>query len=327
MGTFCETCREFVDYNEELNEKQKKIKGLTISYLEKIAHCKKCGEEIFVSELRDYNLKVLDSEYRKAAGLISMEDISTILEKYNIGKRPLSLLLGWGEGTLTRYVNGDIPTKAYSDKLKQILDDEPQYMDLLERNKYKITTVAYNKSKNSIDKPVGKVGSKLESSIKYLLTQTVDITPLALQKLLYFTQGFSVAFLGSFLFEEDCEAWVHGPVYKDIYKKYKNYGYNPIEIEEVTLDTFDLTEDEKELLDQIVRVFGCYSGKTLEKMTHSELPWRSARRGLQEWEKTNRVIGKDDIELYFTSVKEKYSMLNFPDITDYARDLFNKLYV
>ena len=40
-----------------------------------------------------------------------------ILRKYKIGKKPLSKLLGWGEVTITRYINGDIPSKLYSDEL------------------------------------------------------------------------------------------------------------------------------------------------------------------------------------------------------------------
>ncbi len=61
-------------------------------------------------------------------------------------------------------------------------------------------------------------------------------------------------------------------------------------------------------------------------MTHSEEPWRIARRGLVEGERSERVIEKQDIDAYFKNVKEKYKMLNFKDIKDYAKDLFSKLY-
>ena len=33
----------------------------------------------------------------KKKGLISVSEMELILDKYDIGKRPLSLLLGWGE--------------------------------------------------------------------------------------------------------------------------------------------------------------------------------------------------------------------------------------
>ena len=52
---------------------------------------------------------------------------------------------------------------------------------------------------------------KARFNYQYLLYKCEDITPLALQKALYYVQGFYYAFEGRFLFDEDCEAWVHGP--------------------------------------------------------------------------------------------------------------------
>ncbi|MEG1410368.1 MAG: DUF4065 domain-containing protein [Terrisporobacter sp.] len=37
--------------------------------------------------------------------------------------------------------------------------------------------------------------------------------------------------MGTNLFKEDCEAWVHGPVYKVVYEEYKEYGRNIINLE------------------------------------------------------------------------------------------------
>ena len=329
MKGFCENCRDMVDYSVKTVNKEKVIKGKTIRYVGKEAYCEECKEEIFEPEVRDYNLIQLDAAYREAEDLISVTDIEKVLERYDIGKRPLSLLLGWGEGTLTRYVDGDTPSKPYSDKLKHILVDKAYYRELLEKNKNRITEVAYRKSMTATEKIAETEGSdisKLESAVKYLLLETSEITPLALQKLLYFAQGFNKAFENTFMFEEDCEAWAHGPVYRDVYHKYKEFGYNPIEENHLSYQNINLTGDEKELLNHIILYFGCYSGKILENMTHSEEPWRIARRGLLDGERSERVIEKYDIEEYFKNVKEKYEMLNFTDIKDYTKDLFSKIY-
>lgn len=328
MKGFCENCRDIVDYSVKMADKEKTIKGKTIRYVGKEAYCEECNEEIFVGEIRDYNLMQLDDAYREEEDLIKVADIERILEKYDIGKRPLSLLLGWGEGTLTRYVDGDTPSKPYSDIMKRVLVDEEFYRELLEQNKERISTVAYRKSMTTTEKIIEVEEneiSKLESAVKYLLMQTSEITPLALQKLLYFGQGFKKAFVDAFMFEEDCEAWAHGPVYRDVYYKYRGYGYNPIEEGHLSYENINLTDDEKELLDYIVLYFGCYSGKILENMTHSEEPWRVARRGLGDDERSERIIEKQDIGRYFKNVKEKYKMLNVMDIKDYTKDLFSKL--
>lgn len=48
------------------------------------------------------------------------------------------------------------------------------------------------------------------------------ISNMKLQKLLYYAQGFALALLDKPLFDEDFEAWAHGPVLRCIYNKYKN---------------------------------------------------------------------------------------------------------
>lgn len=325
---FCENCRDFQEFSIREESITKIIKGKEITYKEKIAFCKECGEEIFVCEIRDQNLEMLDKVYREHENLIQVSEIKSILEKYNIGKRPLSLLLHWGEGTLTRYLDGDTPTKQYSETLRLLLSDPGYMAKILEENKDKITERAYKLCKEAIEnvkteKLRGE--GKIDSVTKYFILNCFEITPLALQKLLYFAQGFYKAFNGQFLFNNDCEAWVHGPVYKNIYDKYKDRGYNPIEENFSEYSDFKLSETETEFLDSIILNFGCYSGKVLEKMTHIETPWRVTRKGLGEHESSDRIINKDLISEYFSSIRIKFSMLNFPDVKDYSQDLFNKI--
>jgi len=326
---FCENCRDIVEFSVREEAITKVIKGKEITYKAKVAFCNECGEEIFVGEIRDLNLKMLDIAYREHEQLIQVFEIESILEKYNIGKRPLSTLLNWGEGTLTRYLDGDVPTKQYSEKLRLLLEDSGYMIKILEENKDKITERAYKLCKEAIEKIETEMlrgDGKIDSVVKYLIINCVEITPLALQKLLYFAQGFYKAFNYEYLFANDCEAWVHGPVFRNVYDKYKNRGYNPIEDNVSEYDDFEISETEKEILDSIIVNFGCFSGKILEKMTHVETPWRITRRGLAEDEGSNRIIKKELISEYFSEIKSKYNMLNFSDIKDYSSDLFVKLY-
>lgn len=331
MLGFCEKCRDMVEYHIKEEKMTKNIKGNEIEYIGKLAFCNECDSEIFVADIRDYNLKMLDIAYREKEGLISIEEMELILERYDIGKRPLSLLLGWGEVTLTRYLDGDIPTKQYSDILKRILNN-PKYMrELLEENKANVTEIAYRRCNNALLKVEGEDNitfvseDKIDHVVKYLLVSCSDITPLALQKLLYYAQGFFKAFTGDYLFHNNCEAWVHGPVYRSIYYKYKNYGYTPIEEGSLEYTNIELTRVEKEILDSVIRNFGCYSGKVLERMTHAEMPWSHTRIGLREDENSDRIIEKELITKYFNDIKLKHNMLNISDIKDYSTDFFNKL--
>lgn len=56
----------------------------------------------------------------------------------------------------------------------------------------------------------------------------VEVTPLALQKLLYFAHGFFLISRKRPLISGYFEAWQHGPVHPSIYKAFKRSGSEPI---------------------------------------------------------------------------------------------------
>lgn len=325
---FCEECRNNVTFT--INEKKMEgtIKGEKYSYIGKEAYCVDCRSEIYVAQVNDFNLKALYDVYREKNNIVSLGVILAIPEKYAIGKRPLSLLLGWGEQTFSRYCDGDMPTKQYSEILQNIYDDPTYYAKILESNKANLkTTTSYEKSKRAVNKLLGRTEStntKIDLVIEYLLSQCEDITPLALQKALYYIQGFYYAFYKTFLFSEDCEAWVHGPVYRDIYFRYRDYRFDPIE-GNYEFDDSVFSSYEKAILDSVIKNICCYSGKMIEKFTHLETPWLSTRGELGEAVVSDRIIVKKQIGDYFVAVKEKYNMINPNDIKSYTQTMFEQM--
>ncbi|QSX06080.1 DUF4065 domain-containing protein [Sedimentibacter sp. zth1] len=325
---FCEICRDDVYYNVEERKMEGTLKGGVYEYTGRVAYCAKCDANVYIPEFHDSNLKALYDAYRVKNEIISLEKILEIPEKYAIGKRPLSLLLGWGEHTFSRYCDGDMPTKQYSETLQRIYDDPQYYATLLEENKSNLKTVsAYEKSKRATDALLRvsiDAESKIDLVIGYLLNQCEDITPLALQKALYYIQGFYYAFYNTFFFSEDCEAWMHGPVYREIYNRYCGYRFNPIKSAD-KFDTLVFSASEKAVLDSVVRNLCCYSGKVLERFTHSENPWLQTRGNLPVDTGFNRTIDKDLIGSYFVAVKDKYDMLSPTDIKEYAQTMFEQI--
>ena len=189
-------------------------------------------QKISVDKLNpaEYNprkdLKPGDKEYEKLKRSIEefgyVEPVIWNQKTGNVvgGHQRLKVLLDLGQTEIDCVVV-DLDPVSYTHLLQKIYDDPAYYKELLEKNKDNLKSLqAYEKSKRKVQELLGeenKTGSKLDSIIQYLLYKCEDITPLALQKALYYVQGFYYAFEGRFLFEEDCEAWVHGPVYRDIY--------------------------------------------------------------------------------------------------------------
>lgn len=329
--TFCENCRDYVDYKVIEKSMSDKLKGKSYTYMGKEAYCQKCHEEVYVGEINDYNLEALYTIYRKENQIISLEMVREIPKKYDIGKRPLSLLLGWGELTFSRYYDGDMPTKQYSEILKQIYEDPQYYKELLEKNKENLKSeLAYNKSKKAVEQLIkqnNQHNKKINLVMDYLLDQYSDISYLALQKALYYIQGFYYAFYQQFLFTEDCEAWVHGPVYRSIYYRYKEYSFDFIEesFGKKVLNKQLFLKTEQEILDSIIDYVCCYSGQTLEYFTHLEKPWIITRGELEPTTSSNRMIPKNLIGDYFTEIKEKYQMIHPDDIKNYTQDMFKQI--
>ena len=371
MRGFCTNCKKEGDYLVIKNLSQKIVKGYEIEYEKKEAICSECQQLVLVEEIHEENVEAAKKAYQDRVSNEAIELIQTIMSKYNVGKRPLSLLLDWGELTITRYLKGMIPKKEYLNFLKEICDDVHKFEEMLQRNQSKITKTAYQKclsrveslllEENSIVIPIKNSDSnhridgealkvdlerddevnqsvllededpsistvsdfvsqeKIFKVVDYILCLSDDITPLALQKILYYAQAFFKVFYGYHLFENDCEAWDQGPVYPEIYFKFQDYQYILPKTEECLLD-----EEEQFFIELIMRYLGCYSGKALERMTHCEKPWRETRKGVDSTQR-NKIIAKELIESYFYDVYKKYNMLSITDIVDYSTALFSRV--
>ena len=142
------------------------------------------------------------------------------------------------------------------------------------------------------------MSKELDVATRYFINELKPDT-LKLQKLLYFAQGVSYCMNDEELFEEQFEAWVHGPVIRSVYHQYRSYEYNPIDI---FFDIENLNEKQQKVLEYVKDTYGKYDGKYLEKLTHSQAPWLYARRGLDPDERDSKDIPKEIIADYFISL-------------------------
>lgn len=323
MLIYCEKCNDGVvpvcrDYESEFE-----VRGKKYRYTGARGYCPNCGE--LIDESPDIDLRRRDIAYRKTENIITIDQINEILGKYNIGKKPLAKLLGWGENTIVRYVDGYMPSKTYSDILLNLLNDVSYMSSLVNENYININQLTVKKVRTSIKKLNEINKSEIDIVANYIINKIEEVTPLALQKILYYAQGFYMAFFDTPLFENDCQAWVLGPVYTNIYYKYKDNKRNPIvEDNNYEFDKY-LDKSKTEFLNRIIEYFGLYSGTALVRMTHSEQPWLIARKGYNEEDKVDVIIDKEIIKDYFVNVKKSKNMININDIKKYSSELFDKI--
>ncbi len=319
---FCIECREETRYRIQRVLSTESIRDKEYVFEVSEAVCEKCGGVVNVHGLMDSNVQEIDRQYRLREGIVSIGDICNLMDVYKIGKAPLSLALGFGEITITRYLAGQVPSKEYSDVIKKALESPAFMMEKLDENMKKIGDTAYKKAMKAAKElaPLFSLSEKMLLTISYIFKIAGEVTPLALQKILYYVQGIYMVLFDEELFSEECQAWAHGPVYKEVYDVFKNFKYNPIDDTRFAMfqNRFnELSDAEKMVIDLVVGSFGIYSGKTLEQITHEEEPWKNARTACLPNERSNEVISKEVIKSYFIEVAKKYELSSVSGLREY----------
>ena len=120
-----------------------------------------------------------------------------------------------------------------------------------------------------------------------------------LQKLCYYALAWSYAICPEPICDAVFEAWAHGPVNRDLYDKYKSYKFSYIPQQETPSG---FSADENRFLRRIWATYGPYDADSLEILSHSELPWKNARRGLDGLEHSTKPISIDDMQYYYRSI-------------------------
>lgn len=124
-----------------------------------------------------------------------------------------------------------------------------------------------------------------------------SMTHKKVQKMCYYAQAWHCALIGKPLFNEEIQAWVHGPVIPKLYPKFADYGWNEISITNFEEPQFD--DNALKVLEAVFETYGGFSGDQLESLTHSEDPWISARGNLKPWESCTTPITSDSMKAYY----------------------------
>ena len=326
---FCIECRKETEYLLQKRDIVKVIRDKAYTFGITAAVCAECGGEMSIPGLIDKNVQEIDEQYRAVEGLVSIDDIEKLMKIYKIGKAPLSLALGFGEVTVPRYLEGQVPSKEYSDVVRAALASPVYMKEKLTKNRDKLTEAAYKKAMAAVNSTLSlfSVSEKMLQVIACVFERLEEVTPLMLQKVLYFIQGIYSALYGRPIFMEDCRAWTRGPVYPEVYELFRDFKYNPVDdarfaLLEGTAD--DLTDNEKKVVDLVVNTFGMYGGKVLEQITHNEDPWKEARKGYDDSIPSSELLPKEHIMKYYIAVNKKYGIDTETGLRTYIHDMLDK---
>lgn len=157
-----------------------------------------------------------------------------------------------------------------------------------------------------------KVYSSLDVAryiINYSIDNNYEISNLKLQKILYYVQSAFLVFKKKRCFYENIINWAYGPVIEEVYREYRECGYESIprqdqysrivydddekllkfETQNFNKDSID--NEDKTLINKVVDSYSKYTPFQLVNKTHSEGPWKETCQ--------NQVISCDIIQKFY----------------------------
>lgn len=118
-------------------------------------------------------------------------------------------------------------------------------------------------------KEYARIMIKKKLNNRYTDTRNGNLT---INKMLYFAQLISLAKYDKVLFKNDIFAFENGSVVEDVRQEYKNNYQTMIE-EAKSINIDELDEQEKDVIDETIRLFSGFSPEELSQITHSHTTW------------------------------------------------------
>lgn len=132
------------------------------------------------------------------------------------------------------------------------------------------------------------------------------ITNLKMQKLVYYAYCWVLTLDNKRLFEENLQAWANGPVSPSLYRSLSKYKSSPIPQDFIDESAIKRVQelDQKILytIDSVYETYITRAAYELVALTHNELPWENARKGLSDTERSSKELDDKDILSYFSNL-------------------------
>ena len=139
---------------------------------------------------------------------------------------------------------------------------------------------------------------KVRDVAEYILRKKRRLTAMKLQKLVYYSQAWSLVWDDAPLFPESIEAWANGPVVPVLWEAHRG----KYDLVTVGGSPEALNPTQRETVDAVLATYGDKTSHWLSELTHSEDPWREARRGIPDGQRGSAVITWAALADYYSSL-------------------------
>lgn len=150
-----------------------------------------------------------------------------------------------------------------------------------------------------------------EDVAAYVLERLKSATTYELQKLIYYANGWSMAWDGERLVEGTFGAWKKGPVLTELWPMHARR--HRLVAGELSGDSVRLTSDQRATLDAVLEFYGSLGAESLVELSHRESPWREARGSAGPTEKSDGTLDEDVVREYFVSLARGSREKRIPD--------------
>lgn len=133
----------------------------------------------------------------------------------------------------------------------------------------------------------------------YILQQRGEMTAMKLQKLVYYSQVWSLVWDEEPLFTDPIQAWANGPVVPALYSVHRGL----FKVREWPQgDPTNLTGEQKKTIDEVLKFYGDRSSQWLSDLTHAERPWAEARANVPPGAPSTNEISHAALAEYYGSL-------------------------
>lgn len=137
----------------------------------------------------------------------------------------------------------------------------------------------------------------------YILSRKGPMSAMKLQKLVYYSQAWHAVWDEVELFPQAIEAWVGGPVVRELYDRHR--GRFRLEQGFFKGDLTALNESERDSVDRVLEFYGDKNNQWLTDLSRMESPWKDTRveacLGIDE--QGTVVISMSKIAEYYSSLR------------------------